>query len=51
MEGILSERVARYSDKALQDQHAKGVVLAATIVSQLLAQAEKGERECQKEVA
>ena len=51
MEGILSERVARYSDKALQDQHAKGVALAATIVSELLAQADKGERECQREVA
>ena len=44
---VLSEPVARYSFKALQDQHERAIEQAAQQVAYLLAQGEANERECQ----
>ena len=46
-ERVLSQPVARYSFKVLQDQHEKAIEQAAQKVALLLAQGEAGERECQ----
>lgn len=46
-ERVISEPVARYSFKALQDQHERAITQTAQQVAYLLAQGEAGERECQ----
>ena len=46
-ERVLSQPVARYSFKVLQDQHEKAIEQAAQKIAYLLAQGEAGERECQ----
>jgi hypothetical protein len=46
-ERVLSEPVARYSFKALQDQHERAIEQAAQKVALLLAEGEAGARECQ----
>lgn len=49
---IISEPVARYSFKLLEDQHARAVEMSAQNIALLLAQGVEGERECQgREVA
>lgn len=48
-EVIISERVARYSFKLLEDQHARAVELGAQITADLLAQGQENARECQTE--
>jgi len=48
---IISEPVARYSFKLLEDQHARALEAAAIAISSLLAQGEASERECQKDQA
>ncbi len=44
---VLSEPVARYSFKALQDQHERAIEQAAQQIAYLLAEGEVGARECQ----
>ena len=46
-ERVLSEPVARYSFKVLQDQHERAIEQAAQKVALLLAEGEAGARECQ----
>jgi len=46
-ERVLSEPVARYSFKALQDQHERAIEQAAQQIAYLLAEGEVGARECQ----
>jgi hypothetical protein len=48
---LLSESVSRYSFKVLEDQHARGLEVAAPIVAELLAAGKENARECQKEAA
>lgn len=48
---VISEPVARYSFKLLEDQHARALEAAAAAISSLLAQGEAGERECQQREA
>ena len=48
---VMSEPVARYSFKLLEDQHARALEAAAIAISSLLAQGEASERECQKDQA
>jgi hypothetical protein len=45
---VISEPVARYSFKALQDQHERAIEQAAQQIAYLLAEGEANERECQK---
>ena len=44
---VLSEPVARYSFKALEDQHKRAIEQAAQQIAYLLAEGEAGARECQ----
>lgn len=44
---VISEPVARYSFKALQDQHERAIEQAAQQIAYLLAEGEAGARECQ----
>jgi hypothetical protein len=46
-ERVISEPVARYSFKVLQDQHERAITQAAQKIALLLAEGEAGERECQ----
>lgn len=46
-ERVISEPVARYSFKVLQDQHERAIEQAAQKVALLLAEGEAGKRECQ----
>lgn len=48
---LLTESVARYSFKALEDQHARGLEVASPIVKELLEAGKNNARECQMEVA
>lgn len=49
---VISEPVARYSFKVLQDQHERAIEQAAQQIAYLLAEGEAGARECQiKEAA
>lgn len=49
---VISEPVARYSFKLLEDQHARAVEMSAQNIALLLTQGAEGERECQgREVA
>ena len=48
---VISEPVARYSFKALQDQHERAIEQAAQKVALLLAEGEAGARECQEREA
>lgn len=48
---VISEPVARYSFKLLEDQHARALEYVANTISLLLAAGEAGERECQKDEA
>lgn len=48
---VMSEPVARYSFKLLEDQHARAHQIAASAISRLLEAGEAGERECQKDEA
>lgn len=48
---IFSEPVARYSFKALEDQHARAVEYVAQTVALLLSAGEAGDRDCQKREA
>ena len=48
---VISEPVARYSFKLLEDQHTRALEAAAAAISSLLAQGEAGERECQQREA
>jgi hypothetical protein len=50
-ERVLSEPVARYSFKVLQDQHERAIEQAAQKIALLLAEGEAGARECQEREA
>lgn len=47
---LISESVARYAFKLLEDQHARAIELGAQITADLLAQGQENARECQLEV-